>query len=487
MAIMNKKVPNDLVVALSNYQDVDYQKKSPELQSIYNRVVSAHNSVEDVFKKNMSCMLSISGVDLQVNYQMDKLHGMTGEVADATQAIFDASKSSVSVAEEIAGQHEQLTTTITETAADSDRVYENIEQGQNELTNMKELSSSTIGLSKQTQDDMNNLLSVVGRMNEVIKGINSISNQTNLLALNASIEAARAGEAGRGFSVVADEIRKLAEETQKLTATMGNFIEDIRVASEKSAESATSTVSALGTMSDKIAVVWDINENNMEGVKHIASNVTSLAAVSQEISSAMQELESQTSEITDQCDHLGDISEQMGNVANEVIESVRPFYRIQDEVEMALGTIYGLSKDVYFNHDQRTYFMYLKWMDANQKSWTAKLRQMLDSKEVLPIQLKSDKTGFGQVYKIFTPHNYPEALPLWKTMGENYTKLHECGKKLHNEVSRGNYDEGERFYKEAEKLSGAISDNIQGLVGKISTEDFSEQFAMRQKESVEKY
>ncbi len=107
-----------------------------------------------------------------------------------------------------------MTNTITDTAVDSDKVYAKIEEGQNELTNIKTLSNNTIDISKQTETDMNELLNVVGRMNEVIEGINSISSQTNLLALNASIEAARAGEAGKGFAVVADEIRKLAEETQ---------------------------------------------------------------------------------------------------------------------------------------------------------------------------------------------------------------------------------------------------------------------------------
>lgn len=63
---------------------------------------------------------------------------------------------------------------------------------------------------------MEELLTVIESMNEVINGINVISGQTNLLALNASIEAARAGEAGKGFAVVADEIRQLADQTKEL-------------------------------------------------------------------------------------------------------------------------------------------------------------------------------------------------------------------------------------------------------------------------------
>ena len=251
MGLLKKKVDNDLIISLANFKEADYAKASPELQALHGRIVNAHESVEDIFKKNMSSLLSITGVDAQVNYHMNKLSGMTSTVDSATQIILDVAKNTSTVADEVNEQHEQLTNTITETAVDSDKVYEKIEEGQNELTNIKTLSTNTIDISKQTEADMNELLSVVGRMNEVIEGINSISSQTNLLALNASIEAARAGEAGKGFAVVADEIRKLAEETQQLTATMGNFVENIRIASQKSAHSATNTVGALNSMSEK--------------------------------------------------------------------------------------------------------------------------------------------------------------------------------------------------------------------------------------------
>lgn len=472
MGLMKKKINNDLIVSLCNYQEADYGKSSPELQSLYKRITKAHEGVEDVFKKNMTSLLSIAGVDMQVNHHMDKLAGMTSTVDNATQVILDVAKNTSVVADEVNGQHEQLTNTITETAVDSDKVYTKIEQGQSELTNIKALSSNTIDISKQTEADMNDLLIVVNRMNEVIEGINSISSQTNLLALNASIEAARAGEAGKGFAVVAEEIRKLAEETQQLTGTMGSFVENIRVASEKSAHSATNTVNALNSMSEKITAIWDINEANMEDMKQIASNVTSLAAVSEEISSAMHELGNQTVEISNQCEQLADTTVHMGSVAESVTKSIQPFYRIQDELNMALTTLHGMSNDSFFQREERTYYLYISWIRASQQQWLGTFGKMLESHEPLPIELDPGKCTFGQCYAYLTP-NKEEALPIWKKIDANHRKMHDLGKKTYSAITRGDFDEGNRIYKDMQKISGEITADIDVALKILVKNDYS--------------
>ncbi|WP_443110705.1 methyl-accepting chemotaxis protein [Caloramator sp. mosi_1] len=89
---------------------------------------------------------------------------------------------------------------------------------------------------QDVENQINLLVNHIKNINSVITVINQISSQTNLLALNASIEAARAGEAGRSFAVVANEIRKLSEETNISTNNIKKIIEDIQALTDSTIE-----------------------------------------------------------------------------------------------------------------------------------------------------------------------------------------------------------------------------------------------------------
>ena len=319
IGMTNKK----LVKSVAELKQADYSM-NPELEGIYQRLVKGREQFAEILEKNIKAVMQISSLDLTMQHETEKILEISSNVAKATEVIFGTTASASG--KEGKNSLEELTNTIIKASEDTEEVYRKIETGQSELTSIRDLSDKAIEVSKEMRKDMDNLFEIINHMNDVIAGIESISRQTNLLALNASIEAARAGRAGRGFAVVADEIRSLAEETQTLTGSMGEFVEDIKNASQKSAGSTTSTIDALGSMTEKIGNVWKINDENQKHISEVSESITSLAAVSEEISSTMAEMENQ----------LRNSTEFMREIGDELTKATKPVVEIETILDEAV-------------------------------------------------------------------------------------------------------------------------------------------------------
>lgn len=435
-----------LMKAVSELKETDYSKE-PELGKIYRRLFNGRQQFAEVFEKNIKAVMQISSLDLTMQHQTEKIMDISRRVTRATETIFGTSAGSSN------SQHEELTNTIIKVSEKTDDVYRKIEAGQSELTVIKELSDQTIAVSREMQKDMDELLNIINHISSVVAGIDSISLQTNLLALNASVEAARAGEAGRGFAVVAGEIRELAEETQKMTKSMESFVDNMKNASQKSAKSSSGTIDSLASMTERIKNVWELNNESQQYVSNINESISSIAAVSEEISSSMAEMENQ----------LKDSTNFMQQVGEELQEAAKPVVDIEKTLDETVKQMGDMTKDAFFHLEKQEFAEYMKNAISSHHTWLGNLRKMVDSRTITPLQLDSSKCGFGHFYYAMTP-DIPGVLPIWEGLGPKHQKFHKYGSSVMNAINNGDYMEAERIYYEAENYSRELIADMEKIL-----------------------
>ncbi len=438
-----------LMKAVSELKPTDYSKE-PELDHIYQRLSNGRKQFAEILEKNINAVMQISSLDLTMQYQTEKIMDISNSVARATETIFGSSGNSSGTSN---NQHEELTHTIIHASEETAEVYKKIEISQNELTTIKDLSTQAIVISQEMQQDLDYLFQIINRMNDVITGINTISLQTNLLALNASIEASRAGTAGRGFAVVANEIRSLAGETQKLTDSMGEFVENIKNASQKSVSSVNSTIDALDTMTQKIGNVWELNDENQKHIAMINDSMSSISAVSEELSSSMAQMEDQLRSSTD----------FMQNVSNDLKTATKPVVEIEKTLDDTIRQMGSMTDDAFFHLENREFAKYVSNAISAHRSWLSNLQKMALSHTIIPLQLNSSKCGFGHFYYSMTP-KMPEMLPIWTKLGDKHKHFHQFGADVVNAIQSADYLKAEQLYQDAEHYSKDLIADLEKLL-----------------------
>ena len=188
--------------------------------------------------------------------------------------------------------------------------------------------------AESLKQDMEALGSQAESIGNILTTISDIADQTNLLALNAAIEAARAGEAGRGFAVVADEVRKLAEKTMQATGEVGAAITAVQQSSRKNMQNVDEAVNSIqgatevatrsgevlqeilglaqGT-SDKVRLIATAAEQQSSATQEITMDVEEVNTIARELSSAMGEASTVVQTLSRQATHLAGLIEEIKN------------------------------------------------------------------------------------------------------------------------------------------------------------------------------
>ncbi len=260
----------------------------------------------------------------EVQLQIDNVTELCREQSDRVTEIATSIEEMNKVALEIANNAENMSIHAKNTLETAENGKENIE---NLISSVHEMENITISLTQ----NMELLLGEVGQVDDIINVITDIADQTNLLALNAAIEAARAGEAGRGFAVVADEVRKLAEKTMHATKEVKETIFKIKQMTEQNSTYVDKVNGAVGraielahTSQDSLNNIVHLIEENSLHVNSVATAVQEQSQTTEEINSVIRNIVEGIENIREEMDRSSasiseviSLSEQIAEIANQ--------------------------------------------------------------------------------------------------------------------------------------------------------------------------
>ena len=408
-----------------------------------------------------------------LNRMFDKFNGIVQKIMDETTQLTTAAESMSATAErtrqdilrqqaetdQVATAINEMSATVSEVARNTssaaqaaDQASREAARGQNVIRKAMDYTDQVAGHVREAGTVVENLETKSRTIGSVLDVIRDIAEQTNLLALNAAIEAARAGEQGRGFAVVADEVRSLASRTQESTVEIRTMIEQLQGEARHAVQSMEQSHAIAGENIEHTrqaqeaftAIVDMINEINDMNTQ-IASASEEQSAVSEEINRNVVVISDVARQTSEGSGRIAESSERVSGLAEELQGLVRQF-RVADQQQFDFGAA-----------------------RAAHLAWKTKLRSFLDGRSTL-----TREQAVSHRHCVLGKWYYGEGLAKYGQMDEMQAieAPHEA---LHGLIARiieckeqGDMAEAERLYREVEPLSAQIVGCLDSLASKVA-------------------
>jgi methyl-accepting chemotaxis protein len=251
--------------------------------------------------------------------QLESAAGTLTSTADNTQELSGL----------VAAASEEASTNVGAVASATEEMSASVGEIGRQVQDSKRIAGEAVKQAEKTDSRITELSQAAARIGDVVRLITAIAEQTNLLALNATIEAARAGEAGRGFAVVASEVKALAAQTAKATDEITTQIAGMQVATQES-------VGAIKEISSTITRISDIAQT-------VAATLEEQAGVTTEIARNVGEAAKGTAEVADRITEVNRGASATGAASGQVLASARALSSesglLKAEVEKFLNTV----------------------------------------------------------------------------------------------------------------------------------------------------
>ena len=332
----------------------DYSQETPqELLAGKDEIGNAARAL-DTLKQSMRQMIgNIQDNTVHMNQENSKIVEIANGVLESSQGISLATEQ---VAEGVASQSgdlvsisqlmeqfgkevDSIVTAIGEVDHKAGDIGDIVEEGNGTMTLLIQSINNMQEIFTAYKEKIYTLNGNISQITDITNVINGIAEQTNLLALNASIEAARAGEAGKGFSVVAEEIRKLAEQSKKSAASIDEVIKGV------SNESAQMLADTEGLSKGLLSQVSTMNES-VEKYKSIIININEVTQHINEINEATSQIIADKNDISEKIEAATAVAQEVAASTEEISASAEEAKQSVEQLNKGTKVLNGLADDL---------------------------------------------------------------------------------------------------------------------------------------------